>query len=144
MGRGYRYVCKKCGMEKNIYLGNSMFSFCKEQVMDLKRSVGNVLDRAIESEIVNLKELKKFLKLKNVNIEDDFEDDIYYCNNCYTMYGKFKFSLYAEGNIFYPIYKCKRCNSPLVLDEIPNKQYFVRCDKCNIPMEKKLFSFFWD
>lgn len=137
-------ICPKCNREYNIFLGNGMTSFCKEQLFDYTNKEGNIITRSKNNQILNLPELHEFLKLENLKINNNFGNDYYYCDKCKSYEIKFYYYLRIDNRIFRPKYKCERCES--TLNHIPKKEldYNHYCSKCNIPMKNTNYIVYWD
>ena len=143
MGDGAIYTCKKCGTTKNIFTGNGMVSFCEEQLFDFNNKYGNIISRCITDRIQNLEELRKFLKLDNMKIMKNFEDEVYICDNCKNITTKFKFTLVADTKRFRPIYNCELCNHKL-RPVSKKEEYNIICPKCGDKGLKDISLVNWD
>lgn len=133
MGTGFIHICKKCNKENSIYYGVGMQDFPSHYTDD---NFKNLIDLGRQQNLYNINKLLEFIKLKNVNLKDNYEHYAYICNNCRIIYNKFRYTLLSENKVFYPKYKCDYCNNFLRIKQ-ENEDYKMKCKNCGSEDFKK-------
>ena len=141
MGIGYGFKCKKCGTSKNLFLGVGFFHYRDNLETD---NFARLVEMGEESKILNLKELKDFVKLEGTKLEDGYGNEEYICEKCSFIDCKFHYELTNGKEKFTPKYKCKYCDGELRLKEI-EEDFKVKCDNCgSTDFETRPMMLHWD
>ena len=133
MGKGYIYICKKCHKEHRFYLDCGMFCFMEEQLFDLERPIGNILNSCYDK--YEKKIVKELVESKKYHLVNGYGYKICKCDNCGTFDNKFTFELFSRENKDSYISKaiCKKCNNDLRIlkeDDFEKENIPGRCEKC--------------
>lgn len=135
MGLGYRYICKNCQKETEIFEGIGMLDF--EQELTNINSEYNLLKRYTNG--INKDELKKHLIDKDFILNEGYGRKIFQCPKCNDISNEFYFeleSILKDGKNFISEYKCKKCKEKLnIIDSIE------KCPYCGgkFDLEKTIF-----
>ena len=133
MGKGYTYTCEKCGKEYTFYLGCGMFSFREEQLFDLERPVGGILEICHDAEEKNI--VRELVQSKKYHLVEGYGYKICKCDECGRFYNKFTFELFSREDKEAYISKmiCEKCDKELRIlktDDIKGENIPGECIKC--------------
>ena len=139
MGMGVIYICKKCKREKEILYGVGFSDFGYQD-----NNFKKLIEKGREEQLQNMNQLRKFLKLENVSLKDNYKHDAYICTKCKNIHNKFRYTLIAKNKIFTPKYKCNYCGSEL-RPKKEHEDFTITCDRCgSIKFEKESKLMMWD
>ena len=134
MGGNCNLTCKNCGYSKSIVTGIGMMY-----------SPGSILDFTTKKPFINslirskkeISKIRALIEEKNGELEYSYGHDIYVCENCCELYGRFYLKINYDGGYYEPKYNCTKCRHNLIVfdgfeREMPfsSKNYLLNTLKC--------------
>ena len=80
MENGYIYTCKKCGKKHSFLLECGMFCFMEEQLFDINRPIGGILEYCNDEEEKRI--VRKLVEDGNYHLTDGYGYKICKCDKC--------------------------------------------------------------
>lgn len=146
MGKGYTYTCTKCGEEYRFYLETGMFCFMEQQLFDLEREIGSIVNNCYNEE--EKKIVRELVESKKYHLVNGYGYKICRCDECKKFYNNFTFELFSreENKSYISKEICPQCNKELRIlnyEDLEKENMPGKCEKCG--NEKFDFCFFnWD